>query len=59
MKPQSQKIRDASLPKKRQLTLARSVIRVLTESEQFKIVAGLQPSTDTCCGNAASSCKSK
>lgn len=53
------KIRHTSGPKKRQLTLAKSVIRVLTESEQIEIVAGLQPATDTCCGNAGSGCKSR
>jgi hypothetical protein len=53
------KIRNASMPEKRSLTLARSTLRILTESEQITIVAGLQPSTDTCCGNGGSTCKSK
>jgi hypothetical protein len=52
------KIRPVSGLKKRQLTLARSTIRVLTETDQLKVVAGVQPNTDTCCGNA-SSCKSR
>jgi hypothetical protein len=47
-----------SVANRKKLTLARSIIRTLIESEQLAIVAG-QPISEkqTCCGNGASGCK--
>jgi hypothetical protein len=58
MKKQNLNMRASGINKRR-LTLARSTIRALTESEQIVIVAGVQPQTDSCCGTPATTCKSK